>query len=231
MLNMKINLYLIRHGHSEYNEDKNIRLSKYDWDVKLTNRGVKESIELGNRLKEDTNLLDDKSYNLVYISPFKRAKETYFKSKINNNLIIQKEIEEPLISEQRTPLHYGVELKKLYDDFLEGSKGNTFWAKYLDFESGFEVYQRVELFKIKLEKFLYDVYTTENDYSIINVLLFSHGYFIRMMMNSIINLGMIDSFMQIKNPSHCEIIELSREYNFSEDIDIFSNEWHFQLKK
>lgn len=217
---MVINLYLIRHGESEYNIDHNIRLTKFDWDVKLTKNGILQSEKMGEVLKNDQMLLTNECFNFVYVSPFKRTLQTFKKSKIEKNIKIDKLYIEPLITEQSSPLHYGVYLKKTYDQFLKSSHENKFWAKYLDFESGFEVYQRTELFKNKLEKNINEAINL-GYISTINVFIYSHGFFLRMLLTNILKTDKVNSFIKMKNLKNCEIIKLTM--NDNENSDIFSD--------
>lgn len=219
---MQVNLYLIRHGESEYNVDKDVRLSKMDWDVKLTKKGVEQSIRVG-KLLTNIDILPPSIYTYAYVSPFKRTQQTYsnIKNQLNNSFISK--IDEPLISEQRTPLYYGNMLKKTYDDFLKTNKQNVFWAKYLDYETGFEVYQRAEIFKNKLERHIYSlIENATSSRTEINILMITHGFFMRTMLMCVLNLN-INKFHKLKNPEHCEIIKLSNNADITDSSQIFHN--------
>ena len=201
---MSINIHLIRHGESEYNIDQNTRLDILDWDVKLTDIGIGQVNNTSEKLKDIIYFDDINVEHSFFVSPFRRTMQTFeiIESSIDFKTYNLKY--EPLITEQRTPVYYGKILKLLYDEFMDLNPYNRFWARYLDFETGFEVYQRACMFK----NILRDVISMSKNTHEINIYVISHGFFIRTLRMSILNYS-ITEFVQLKNPYYAELLTLT----------------------
>lgn len=209
---MSINIHLIRHGQSDYNVDQNIRLNVLDWDIQLTDVGVNQVRSTANKLQNIVDFDDSQVEHNFFVSPFKRTRQTYdiLKNTIgceNHNIKY-----DPLISEQRTPVFYGKYLKSLYDAYMNLHPQNKFWAKYLDFETGFEVYQRACLFKNIIRDV---IYMSKNTHEI-NFYIISHGFFIRTLRMAILNYT-IDEFIKLNNPYYAELLTLSISHDIIVD--------------
>lgn len=201
---MKITYYLIRHCQSEYNVDRDIRLTKLDHEISLTDEGIYQSKEIGKYL--NNNLNDPNTKNVMIWSPFNRTRQTAenIRSVFSANFYN----EDPIICEQRTPTFYGKKEKLEYDEIISKSKTNLFWLKCnSEYESGFEVYTRANIFFNKLTFYKESIFEKYGDSVNINFLIISHGFFIRTLLMRISNM-LPEEFCELKNPKHGEIIKI-----------------------
>ena len=65
-------IILVRHGESEGNIDKSVYRNKPDYAVMLTNRGIDQALNAGQKIK---SLIQDEDYG-VYYSPYFRTRQT-----------------------------------------------------------------------------------------------------------------------------------------------------------
>lgn len=77
----KIEIYIIRHGESEGNADKTIRLTKPDNALRLTAKGRKQAYEAAQfmlRYFKDKRKEEGEAFGKIriYSSPFDRGRET-----------------------------------------------------------------------------------------------------------------------------------------------------------
>lgn len=152
-------IYLVRHGESTFNS-KGLHQDEF---VPLSKKGISQAKEIAKRLKEI-------SIDLIYASPFTRAKETAGII----NLVVNKKIEfSPLIVELKRPSSFigkyflskdVVKIKKLITKNLEDPN----W-RHSDEETFFE-------FKNRASKFLNTMERIKKEH----VLVVTHGDFMRM---------------------------------------------------
>lgn len=197
MVNIKY--YLIRHAQSDYNVDKDVRLTTLDWQVNLTNNGIDQSIHLGKWVNR-TIPREDNTVNFMFSSTFNRALQTskIMMSEISNVNLKYKT--DPLIVEQRTPLYYGTSEKQSYDILTSRNGHDMFFSKIYGYESPKYVYDRSILFINKLS-YIVDTNKSKN----INFYIVSHGFFLKTLTMSICNLS-VSEFSKLKNPKHGEVI-------------------------
>lgn len=89
-------IYLIRHGESEGNIDKEIYRHKPDYALRLTQNGYKQAVNLGRNIGE--NILEYSSEPVYfYTSPFYRARDTFqgIITGMSESIIKKYEVENP----------------------------------------------------------------------------------------------------------------------------------------
>lgn len=134
-------IILIRHGQSTANVDHTVYMRTPDHKIVLTDLGTQQSIDMGKKLK--TIVKDDELD--VFLSPFKRTRETWKgikKGLGRNNLNVNME---PRIIEQKIPVFKGSNHRS--ESFKKQKEYSKF---FFDFdgtgEAGFDVYTRVSSF-------------------------------------------------------------------------------------
>ena len=186
----KHKIVLIRHAESLANLDLDIHLSMADHEIPLSSHGEIQAKSL------DTTGFWNSHW---YISPYKRAMQTFNISKRNSPYLYGNELNiEPLVAERRIADRWGTEYYKLI--VSEWKKKGSFWWDGFDFgyESGAKVYERASVFLNKIShKHFYGVYPE-------TVIVFTHGYFMQMMRICLIGDEGIDINGKRKNPDNTE---------------------------
>jgi broad specificity phosphatase PhoE len=186
------NIFLVRHGESVGNVDKNIYAHTPDWLVPLTDKGKQQAEEAAQELLP--KLCNDA---IIYCSPWTRAKQT---AEPLRNLLGCTYLEDPRIREQdwgnfqpRDDIH---KYAKERDRF------GTFFYRLPNGESGADVYDRISTF---LETLYRDF--DQEDYPK-NVVIFSHGLTIRCFLMRFFHLS-VEEYESMRNPKNCAIIQMA----------------------
>lgn len=196
MRTMKPTIYLIRHGESECNADKSILKTKPDYALRLTEKGKKQALEAGMKLKD---MVGFGSY-MVYASPYWRTRQTYqmamkaFDSSIPHNYY-----EDPRIREQE----WDTRIMKDENDEIENERDRYghFYYRFLNGESCADVYNRVSDFINTLHRdFDKPGYPS-------NVFIFGHGMLIRIFLMRWFH-WTVEDFEAVANPKNCVILKM-----------------------
>lgn len=188
-------LYLIRHAQSEGNKCKSTYYKMLDWQVPLTDEGIKQAEKVGIGLK--TMRFGPYTYPTIISSPYVRALDTaniivdQFKYGEQGILRIK---QEPLIRERE----WG-NLREEVESFETREERNhlfDFYRRPVGGESFADCYQRAFIFFEHLK-------TYEEDSKIIIV---SHGEFLKLLL-MIIDGKTVEEFNDLPNIKNCEIIE------------------------
>jgi broad specificity phosphatase PhoE len=192
-------IFLIRHGQSTGNVNREIYSQQPDYALDLTPLGVTQAIEAGKLLK---TMLHGKK-TAVYYSPFFRAIKTL------NNIVVGagKEIinpdfvrEDPRIREQewhrKIPLNYDNESSKVIE--RERDLFGTFYYRFDGGESCADVYDRVSDFINTLNR---DFEKTDFPK---NATIVMHGMTMRVFMMRWFH-KQVQEFEQWGNPKNCQI--------------------------
>lgn len=170
-----MNIYLIRHGETEYNKRKNF-YGKLD--VGLNEKGEKQSYKVGELLK-------DVKFNKIYISDRKRTRETAERI-LERNRFYEKEKNIIYKDEKINELDFGIFEGKSYEEIgslypKEQEKWEKDWKNFAPpkGESAVVFYNRVENFMKHIQK--------EEDG---NYLIVTHGGVIRMIYSYILQNNM-----------------------------------------
>ena len=157
MNNRKINITLIRHGTTEYNEQDRVQGSS---NIKLSEKGLNDIAKI---------VLEEKEYDIFYHSPLSRSKDTLLGIMKNNNIFSNNIIQDNLISERKYGIFEGFtknEIKQkypeLYQDWMinENIKGNGI--------------ESIEQVITRFKKFIFKIL----NFNVNNILLVTHSGFL-----------------------------------------------------
>lgn len=146
-----VTLYLVRHGQSEANVDKNIYRLKPDHAIALTPTGMEQAREAGQFLKRLFEEQPNEAPAIILRSPYDRARVTEAQIASVVHGYLAERIELPELAEQQFGLFDGVPPDEMaatfpneYKRYLLAQEFNgRFWARPPQGESLFDVYERV----------------------------------------------------------------------------------------
>jgi broad specificity phosphatase PhoE len=194
-------IFLIRHGESQGNEDKDIYETIPDNAIALTARGRLQALEAGENLKQ---IIGDETV-LFYVSPFLRSQQTFeLLSRAFQGSQI-KVREDPRIREQ--------EWGNFQDPSCMASvleqreKVGRFFYRFKDGESGADVFDRVSSFMESLFREM------NNDSPAHNICIVSHGLFMRLFLMRFFR-WTVEQFTVLWNFDNCEVCILAREETY-----------------
>lgn len=186
-------IILVRHGESEGNIDKSVYRNKPDYAVMLTNRGIDQALNAGQKIK---SLIQDEDYG-VYYSPYFRTRQTMeniLSQLAPTSCIFTKE--DPRLREQE----YGGKMRD-YDrvDFeKEREEFGKFFYRMNGGESAADVFDRMSDFLNTLNRdFMKDKFPK-------NVIICGHGMSNRVFVMRFFHI-VVEEFEMWKNPSNGEI--------------------------
>jgi broad specificity phosphatase PhoE len=206
-------IYLIRHGESIANLDRDVHNTMPDWKVPLTKKGAAQAVIAGSNLHGelkgyiDHHLSYDRVAELTlrrcrplirfYTSPYIRTKQTcdqislYFP-----NCEIR---EDPRIREQDWGNYMSQEINEKID--RERESYGTFFYRMPNGESGADVFDRVSTFLDTLYR------DFENPLFPRFCCFVSHGLAIRLILMRWLH-WTVDKFETLANPDNCQMIKL-----------------------
>lgn len=183
-------IVLIRHGQSEGNVDHRLFETKPDHTMELTEKGIDEARDVGRQLRA---LFGEEKVR-VYVSPYKRAKQTLRELAIAH--LTDRVIEEPRLREQDWGNFQHRE--RIADQKAQREHFGHFFYRMQHGESGADVYDRVSAFTDSLWRgFSWPDYPP-------NVLLVTHGLTMRLFMMRWFHWS-VEYFESLENPRNCEI--------------------------
>ena len=131
-------IILVRHGNSVANNNYDILQRVPDNKVHLSEKGIKQAKEAGQRLKQ---IIGNESIQF-YVSPYTRTKETYenimesFHDNYTDCLYVTS------LREQE----YGNLQREMDKQFEEQKKVGVFFYRFINGESGADVHARMSIF-------------------------------------------------------------------------------------
>ena len=193
-------IILIRHGESQGNIDINQYITVPDYALNLTSRGIEQSHQAGEKIKE---IIGSENIH-VYLSPYVRTRQTleYLKTNIEKN--ISKIIEDPRLREQdwghfRHP-EVNEEIVRARDSF------GSFYYRIPDGESGADVFDRVSTFLETLHRDF-----NKSRYSQ-NTLIVTHGLTLRLFLMRWFH-WTVEEFENLRNPLNCQVVVMQKNAN------------------
>lgn len=203
-------IILIRHGECHANTDESKFATEPDYTIELTENGIRQALEAGEKLKE---LVKDESM-YFYVSPFWRTRSTFENIARSFPREQFRYNEEPRLREQewgylRT---YG-ELQKLK---RERKEYGIFYYRFPGGEAGTDVYDRINDLLGSLHRdFASDDYPK-------NCVLVTHSLAIRLFVMRWFHLT-VEEFEQMLSPENGElvILELNKQTDDYELITPF----------
>lgn len=202
------NIFLVRHGQSEGNVNKEIHWTTPDWKIKLTEKGKSQAVEAGKKLLDMVEYSDFDDYDLseprgkigFYVSPYKRTLETLdgiLESFKDESQFVK---QDPRLREQE--YGNGMTSSEAYKIEKERVAYGTFFYRIKDGESGADVYDRCSGFMETLHRdFKKDDFPE-------NIVLVTHGFTLRVFLMRWFHMG-VEEFEKLKNPHNCQIVQLT----------------------
>ena len=193
-------IILIRHGESQGNIDINQYQTIPDYALDLSLRGIEQSKQAGDEIKE---IIGSESLH-VYLSPYFRTRQTYQRLKTSIEMNIQKVVEDPRIREQdwghlRHP-NENEEIRRQRDGF------GTFYYRIPDGESGADVYDRVSTFLETLHRDFNKSHYPQN------ALIVTHGLTLRLFLMRWFHWS-VEEFENLRNPKNCQVVVMLKNGN------------------
>lgn len=185
-------IFLVRHGESIANLDRDHYNSLPGHLIPLTDKGLKQAKECGKKL---AGKLVSKNV-FFYLSPYLRTKQTF------NNILTQlgeikyQEREEPRIREQ----DFG-NPRDQFIDFTQDpdyKKMGSFFYRFPNGENGADVYDRISSFFYTLHR---NFLKNENPE---NVVIITNGMLMRLFLMRWYH-WTVEEFEKLKNPPNCYI--------------------------
>jgi len=204
-----IRVLLVRHGESLGNKDKNLLKSKADHSIPLSDEGIQQAQIAGEKISNLFQTLDQgltkKKHRRLWVSPYKRARETADHIMKAAGECITDKREHILLGEQQFGLFEGQgldDIKKLYPQefshFIKciESEGR-FWARPPLGESRFDVAKRVH-------QAFGSFHRDAQFHGINDIIIVSHGVTLRAFAMMWLHLSP-EWFEKESNPQYCSI--------------------------
>jgi len=190
-------IILVRHGESRGSADKFRRQATPDFALKLTSKGIEQSIRAGKKIKA---LIGDETL-CVYVSPFFRTRETFQSLRVAIDDNIVQIIEDPRIRGQNRGHFINPGDNQSVRD--EQDNFNVFYNRNPDGESGADVYDRVSAFLDTLHRDF-----EKSDFPA-NVLVVMHGLTLRLFLMRWFRWS-VEEFESLINPRNCQIVVMKK---------------------
>jgi broad specificity phosphatase PhoE len=205
-------IFLIRHGESQGNADKEIYKTVPDYAVRLTEKGISQAVSVGKSLSD--KLAFQELPCAVYYSPFLRTIETtnHILGELKKFNLVDKEFvhEDARLREQewhsRLPLS---EHKIQYE--RDRITFGVFHYRFPNGESPADVYDRVGSFVENMHRDFQNPRFPEN------LLIITHGMTMRVLLMKLFNrtVDEVDSWV---NPKNCAMWEIDCEGGLTFDF-------------
>jgi len=171
-----------------------------DHQIELTKNGHEQAVEAGEKLRQ----LIGKESMYVYMSPYKRSKQTWANiRKAFSSSQILTEREDPRIREQE----FGnlADLATQPQAFQERDRLGHFFYRFSCGESGADVYDRVTLFLDSLFREMDNGHHGPTE----NIVIVSHELFMRLFLMRYFRWS-VDVIQDFRSFNNCEILELKK---------------------
>ena len=181
----QLRILLIRHGESEANVDKSVYTRIPDHDIPLTNKGVLMAKEAGKQAKEYLMRINKECKGRqkvkMYVSPFRRTRETASEIADACGDLISKICEDPFLVEQDWGLYEGNGIEHAQKEHpeeynrMEIAKKHRgcFWVRFPNGESTFDVCIRIKGFIGSLMRSRHRVHKGKDGF--LNFIIVTHG--------------------------------------------------------
>jgi 2,3-bisphosphoglycerate-dependent phosphoglycerate mutase len=148
-----VRILLVRHGESLGNIDPSVHATTADHAVPLSPRGADQAREAGRKIRAyyQTALGDERPHVRLWVSPYKRTRQTADEIQEVVGPFITSRVEHILLCEQQFGLFDGVPEEDLPTRFpaefgyydMQCRFGGKFWARMPQGESRFDVAKRI----------------------------------------------------------------------------------------
>lgn len=217
------NIFIVRHGQSEGNVNKDLYREKPDYAMFLTDKGKQQAWVAGLQIKSKIGA----ERIGLYHSSFFRARQTMEGSCAN---LDDKQIayikEDPRLREQEW--HSGLSKGWNYQAERERAEYGQFYYRFKGGESCADVYDRVS-------DFLHSMFRDfEKPNCPPNVAIFAHGITNRVFLMRFLHLT-VEQFEEIKNPANGTVWQLSlqqdNKYKLVTPYEIYNKELKWKYPK
>lgn len=200
---------LVRHGQSQGNVDEKQYVTTADWRIPLTDKGRRQSLEVGQKIRKI--LLEEdkgKSNIFFYVSPYRRTKQTLegITSRLPRSHVLGIR-EEPRISEQQFGNFQDVSEVKAAK--IERQGYGRFYYRFPNRESGFDVFNRVSSFISTVFRECDEFHQAGYDVNTMNICLVTHGLTLRLFLMRWFQYT-VEEFEESFNPDNGCLILLER---------------------
>ena len=182
-------IILVRHGNSVANNNYDILQRVPDNKVHLSEKGIKQAKEAGQRLKQ---IIGNESIQF-YVSPYTRTKETYenIMESFHDNYT------ECIYVTSLREQEYGNLQREMDKQFEEQKKVGVFFYRFINGESGADVHARMSIFL----QYLFRRILSIDYHSFDNIVIVSHELTIKFFMMNFMNLPVteLDNIKKIDN--------------------------------
>ncbi len=220
------NIYLVRHGESMGNVDKNVHKELPDHAIPLSETGHSQAIAAGKSLRQLLAGKEDEKVR-IWTSPYQRTRQTasYIETELNEHFQFLDKKEDIKLCEQQFGLFDGVPDEDLpirfpdehahYD--LAARHEGRFWARMPLGESRFDVACRVH-------QSFGTFHRDAERHNVRNIIVVCHGVTLRAFVMMWRHYP-VEWFENEKNPGNCDI------YHIGEDEELDRGYVHRSLKK
>ena len=212
-------IILVRHGNSEANNNFDILKRVPDNKVHLTQKGIQQAKEAGQRLKK---LLGNESIQF-YVSPYTRTRETY-----ENILESLKDNKSScLYMSSLREQEYGNLQSEMEQQFKEQKEVGVFFYRFKNGESGADVHARTSMFL----QYLFRRILSIDYHSYDNIIIVSHDLTICYFMMNFLNLpvNQYDNLRHLDNAQYWVIAKNKYgKYRFQDDIFLDDKDEEYQ---
>jgi len=191
------NIFLVRHGQSEGNVDKEIYKTKPDYTLQLTDLGKEQARDVGSKLKE---IIGEKNV-CFYISPYWRTRQTaeQIKKAFTYSNQIWHSFEDVRLREQEWGNHISSGFNEKYEEMRE-AYGSFYWS-FPNGESCAAVFDRTS-------DFLSTMYRDFDKFNFPrNAIIVTHGMTMRVFLMRWFHMT-VEDFELLANPDNCDYYHL-----------------------
>lgn len=195
-------IFILRHGESQGNVDRDIYKDIPDYALQLTDRGIEQATTVG---KEIFQQIGD-CHTQFYVSPFWRTRQTYFHIAKSFQPERIHYYEDPRIREQE----WGQDMvsREGYSHEKENDRDayGHFYYRFRDGESCADVYDRVSDFMGTMFR------DFEKEKFPSNVVIITHGMTMRLFLMRFFHAS-VEEFETWSNPKNCSYVLLEQQGN------------------
>jgi len=193
-------IFLLRHGQSQGNENRNIYKETPDYAIQLTDKGKKQAQDVALKIRD---IVKESSIQ-YYVSPYWRTRQTYIELDSCLHPKIKNYYEDPRLREQEWGHLRHSDLTSKMEEYRDNY--GQFYYRFSDGESCADVFDRTSDF----------MNTMFRDFEKIdfprNVIIITHGMTMRLFLMRWFHAN-IEEFEKWKNPYNCGYYLMERGDN------------------
>jgi broad specificity phosphatase PhoE len=193
-------IFIVRHGQSAANVDKQVYTHTPDYAVRLTEVGKRQAFEVGEKIK---GIIGDETVQF-YVSPFYRTRETAIE--MRKSILAHGFREDVRLREQEWQTRFMAEQGFHQQVHEERAAYGYYYYRFNGGESPADCYDRLSGFLDTLHRDM------EKEDFPENVIIVSHGIAMRVFLQRWFHLS-VESFEELKTPKNCEFYLLEIQEN------------------